>query len=158
MWTLFSTLTWEKGAENWSVECWLIFTIVIVIVIVVVVIVIYNGYFIIVVVIEDDTYYWVSLSSDNPFQVHYIRYDSLLLHCVMVCHYKLLHLFKKCDKYYKVRPRLLQGATEHTALKAKSESNNYRGGSRSFFRRGCTRLLLYFNTNKPHSFLFFFAE
>ena len=31
-----------------------------------------------------------------------------------------------------------------------------RGGSRIFFRRGCTRLLLYFNTNKPHSF--FFAE
>ena len=30
----------------------------------------------------------------------------------------------------------------------------YRGGSRIFFRRGCTRLLLYFNTNKPHSFLF----
>ena len=24
-----------------------------------------------------------------------------------------------------------------------------------FFRRGCTRLLLYFNTNKPHSFFFF---
>ena len=29
-----------------------------------------------------------------------------------------------------------------------------RGGSRNFFRRGCTRLLLYFNTNKPHSFFF----
>ena len=28
----------------------------------------------------------------------------------------------------------------------------YRGGSRIFFRRGCTRLLLYFNTNKLHSF------
>ena len=27
-----------------------------------------------------------------------------------------------------------------------------RGGSRIFFRRGCTPLLLYFNTNKPHSF------
>ena len=27
-----------------------------------------------------------------------------------------------------------------------------RGRSRIFFRRGCTRLLLYFNTNKPHSF------
>ena len=27
-----------------------------------------------------------------------------------------------------------------------------RGGSRIFFGRGCTRLLLYFNTNKPHSF------
>ena len=26
------------------------------------------------------------------------------------------------------------------------------GGSRILFRRGCTRLLLYFNTNKPHSF------
>ena len=30
-----------------------------------------------------------------------------------------------------------------------------RGGSRIFFRRGRTRLLLYFNTNKPHSFFFF---
>ena len=30
-----------------------------------------------------------------------------------------------------------------------------RGGSRIFFRRGCTRLLLYFNTNKSHSFFFF---
>ena len=29
-----------------------------------------------------------------------------------------------------------------------------RGGSRTFFRRGCTRLLLYFNTNKPHSVFF----
>ena len=30
-----------------------------------------------------------------------------------------------------------------------------RGGSRIFFfRRGCTRFLLYFNTNKPHSFFF----
>ena len=33
--------------------------------------------------------------------------------------------------------------------------SNSRGGSRIFFRRGCTCLLLYFNTNKPHSFLFF---
>ena len=31
---------------------------------------------------------------------------------------------------------------------------HHRGGSRIFFRRGCTRLLLYFNTNKPHSFFF----
>ena len=29
-----------------------------------------------------------------------------------------------------------------------------RGGSRIFFRRGCTRLLLYFNTNKPHTCFF----
>ena len=28
----------------------------------------------------------------------------------------------------------------------------FRGGSRISFRRGCTRLLLHFNTNKPHSF------
>ena len=33
-----------------------------------------------------------------------------------------------------------------------------RGGSKIFFRRGCTRLFLHFNTNKPHSFFFFFAE
>ena len=30
----------------------------------------------------------------------------------------------------------------------------HRGGSRIFFRRGRTRLLLYFNTNKPHSLFF----
>ena len=30
----------------------------------------------------------------------------------------------------------------------------YRGGSRIFFRRRCTRLLLYLNTNKPRSFFF----
>ena len=30
----------------------------------------------------------------------------------------------------------------------------HRGGFRIFFRRGCTRLMLYFNTNKPHSFFF----
>ena len=29
------------------------------------------------------------------------------------------------------------------------------GRIQDFFRRGCTRLLLYFNTNKPHSFCFF---
>ena len=35
-------------------------------------------------------------------------------------------------------------------------SSVLRGGSRIFSRRGCTRLLLYFNTNKPHRFFFFF--
>ena len=30
----------------------------------------------------------------------------------------------------------------------------HRGGSRVFFRRGCTCLLLYINTNKPNSFFF----
>ena len=42
-------------------------------------------------------------------------------------------------------------------LQKKGKRNIYRGGSRIFFRRRFTRLLLYFNTNKPHSF-FFFAE
>ena len=33
-----------------------------------------------------------------------------------------------------------------------SQKKTYRGGSRIFFRRGCTRPLLYFNTNKAHNF------
>ena len=33
-------------------------------------------------------------------------------------------------------------------------SSLHRGESRIFFRRGCTRLLLCFNTNTPHSFFF----
>ena len=32
------------------------------------------------------------------------------------------------------------------------------GRIQDFFRRGCTRLLLYFNTNKPNSFFFFFCR
>ena len=32
------------------------------------------------------------------------------------------------------------------------------GRIQDFFEEGCTCLLLYFNTNKPHSFFFFFAE
>ena len=42
----------------------------------------------------------------------------------------------------------LERWAHQTALNLQS-----RGGSRIFFRRGCTRLLLCFNTNKPHFFL-----
>ena len=35
-----------------------------------------------------------------------------------------------------------------------SNQKLHKGGSRIFFRMGCTCLLLYFNTNKPHSFFF----
>ena len=41
-----------------------------------------------------------------------------------------------------------------TDLKVKSKQ----GQIQDFFRRGCTRLLLYFNTNKPHSFFFSFLQ
>ena len=43
---------------------------------------------------------------------------------------------------------------ERCGEEALKELKKSRGGSRIFFRRGCTRLLLYFNTNKPHSFFF----
>ena len=42
--------------------------------------------------------------------------------------------------------------TRHVTIIVGFFITGYRGGSRIFFRRGCTRLLLYFNTNKPHSF------
>ena len=46
-----------------------------------------------------------------------------------------------------------------TDTETKTLIMHLRGGSRIFFRRGCTRLLLYFNTNKPHKpHSFFFAE
>ena len=44
--------------------------------------------------------------------------------------------------------------TRHVTIIVGFFITGYRGGSRIFFRRGCTRLLLYFNTNKPHSFFF----
>ena len=42
-------------------------------------------------------------------------------------------------------------STINKSLLSECISRN-RGGSRIFSRRGSTRLLLYFNTNKPHSF------
>ena len=45
--------------------------------------------------------------------------------------------------------------TIHWSVSQRTELQG-QGGSRNFFGRGCTRLWLYFNTNKPHSF--FFAE
>ena len=40
------------------------------------------------------------------------------------------------------------------ASKICSRTKAYVGADPRFFRRGCTRLLFYFNTNKPHSFFF----
>ena len=38
---------------------------------------------------------------------------------------------------------------------AQTEDWTYQGRIQDFFMRGCTRLLLYFNTNKPHTIVFF---
>ena len=51
----------------------------------------------------------------------------------------------------------IQARTSRIQFSSADTASSYqmvwiRGGSRIFFRRGCTRLLLYFNTNKPHSF------
>ena len=42
-----------------------------------------------------------------------------------------------------------------TSKRACTIKDSTQGRIQEFFKRGCTRLLLYFNTNKPHSFLFF---
>ena len=44
-----------------------------------------------------------------------------------------------------------QGGQRDISIKRCLITQKTRGGSRIFFRRGCTRLLLYFNTNIPHS-------
>ena len=50
-------------------------------------------------------------------------------------------------------------------LRAQKVSGHFKNGPQTlqgriqdFFRRGCTRRLLYFNANKPHSFFFFFLQ
>ena len=72
-------------------ECLLIFIIVIVVVVVIVMVTLLLLLSSMMILIMHMGPY---LSSDNLFQVYDISCDSLLLHCVMVCYYKLLHLFK----------------------------------------------------------------
>ena len=48
----------------------------------------------------------------------------------------------------------------HRTLKEKRPQFRltFQGRIQDFLRSECTRLLLYFNTNKPHSFFFFFCR
>ena len=47
---------------------------------------------------------------------------------------------------------LIMLTVKTSSMKRQDNELRGRGGSRNFFRRGWTRLLLYFNTNKPHFF------
>ena len=55
---------------------------------------------------------------------------------------------------WELKPRRLN-TKQLPRRRSEGTSPILRGGSRIFFRRGSTRLLLYFNTNKP---LFFFCR
>ena len=63
--------------------------------------------------------------------------------------FKKLHAM---NLFQKARCKCVQIYSRKRYLCGSIFVSNHRGGSRIFFRRGCTRLFLYFNTNKPHSF------
>ena len=67
--------------------------------------------------------------------------------------HSLLFLTRESVSRYKQPLRLCM--RNKILRSANVKINKSRGGSRIFFRRGCTRLLLYFKTNKSHSFSFF---
>ena len=69
--------------------------------------------------------------------------------------HSLLFLTRESVSRYKQPLRLCM--RNKILRSANVKINKSRGGSRIFFRRGCTRLLLYFKTNKSHS-ISFFAE
>ena len=66
-------------------------------------------------VVDDDAYYWVYLSPDHPFQVHYINCDSLFYDKVrQICYCKVHQVLlrdasgtTKCDDYHKVRQNMV---------------------------------------------------
>ena len=70
---------------------------------------------IVVIVVDDDAYYWVYLSSDHPFQVHYIKCDSLFYDKIRQIFYCKVHQVSllgasgitKCDGYHKVRQNMV---------------------------------------------------
>ena len=60
-----------------------------------------------------------------------------------------------CQSIHATMPRISQSKAPRKAIRNSVNTCpicDCRGGSRIVFRRACTRLLLYFNTNKPHSF------
>ena len=63
----------------------------------------------------------------------------------------------------RLKPEILKSAPVFSKKTQNGDNNSVvltsfemlaQGRIQDFFRRGCTRLLLYFNTNKPHSFFF----
>ena len=69
-------------------------------------------------------------------------------------HSKKIPLIWESDEWVHFNKQWNSSPISDLLQRGQSLSTMGRGGSR-IFRRGCTRLLLYFNTNKPHSF---FAE
>ena len=69
---------------------------------------------------------------------------------VVVCLLLLLLFFSTCDK----PPLPPDREAAHLGLKGAMSRYllSFQGRIQDFFYGGCTRLLLYFNTNKPHSF------
>ena len=58
----------------------------------------------------------------------------------------------KCTMYHESKKFL--GKNQSTEKLRRDLVTCTRGQIQDFFEEGCTRLLLYFNTNKPHSFFF----
>ena len=81
------------------------------------------------------------------------HFFSFSLTCMYI--YTLMYVFDPflswnfCQKHHLCQINPFSG---HYLPRKKQPKILFRGGSRIFFRRGCNRLLLYFNTNKPHSF------
>ena len=72
-----------------------------------------------------------------------------------VTHERFAVLWRKLTNYKGLARKT--SAVELLRLCSHYTGSLFRGGSWILFRRGCTRLLLYYNTNKPHSFFCFFV-
>ena len=91
---------------------------------------------------------WYNRGKSNQYTLVWCRISSLSPFLSFVSFF-IPFLFYLKNKHY------LQVRRPGLAFGRKTNNIRYRGGSRIFFRRGCTPLLLHFNTNKPNSFFFF---
>ena len=63
-------------------------------------------------------------------------------------------LFSSCCRFYNKSSNYSLNEFLKQTIDKKLSTVLHQGRIQDFFRRGCTRLLLYFDTSKPHSFLF----
>ena len=98
------------------------------------------------------TFFPENFHRDEPFHLNSSRNFQVFLTNGKRSRFDQMFFFFFSTQSESRRCRCCREFSQHLILTPFDRAFLLRGGSRIFFRRGCPRLLLYLNTNKPHIF------